>query len=133
MGDAEIGSAVRFVGRGAELGALRAFVTDAGSGHGRVVVIEGDSGLGKSRLPVEAARAAEASGFRVLWGACDEIDQDRPLGPLRVALTREGSSDHAITALSAGRSDRADRWMRLPAVEGASDAGWLLVDAMLDE
>ena len=54
-----------FVGRQRVLDALGAVVGDASSGRGRVVVIEGEAGIGKSRLLDEALSGAAGRGFRV--------------------------------------------------------------------
>ncbi|MBA3328051.1 MAG: AAA family ATPase, partial [Solirubrobacterales bacterium] len=39
---------------------------------GRVVLVGGEPGVGKSRLAAELARAAHGDGARVLYGRCDE-------------------------------------------------------------
>jgi class 3 adenylate cyclase/tetratricopeptide (TPR) repeat protein len=56
----------RFVGRRAELDALRQNLASMGDGHGRVVALVGEAGVGKSRLLSEFARAAAAEGSLVL-------------------------------------------------------------------
>jgi tetratricopeptide (TPR) repeat protein len=65
------GSSV-FVGREDELEALRAALRDALAGQGRVVLLAGEPGIGKSRLADEIAEEARAEGARVLWGGCWE-------------------------------------------------------------
>lgn len=54
--------------------------TAAASGHGSVVVVTGEPGIGKTALVTEFAVGA-ASGGRVLVGACDDLSVPRPLGP----------------------------------------------------
>ena len=54
---------------------------DALAGSGRLVLVHGEAGVGKSAL-VRAWSAAAASAVRVLWGACDPLSSPRPLGPL---------------------------------------------------
>ena len=61
-----------FVGREAELGGLTAGLRDAIDGRGRLYLIEGEPGIGKSRLAGELAGRARARGLRVLWGGCWE-------------------------------------------------------------
>jgi class 3 adenylate cyclase/tetratricopeptide (TPR) repeat protein len=56
----------RFVGRAAELEALRHLHAGMGDGDGRVVALVGEAGVGKSRLLREFARAAAAEGSLVL-------------------------------------------------------------------
>jgi DNA-binding SARP family transcriptional activator len=58
-------------GRERELAALRE-AREAAVGERRVVLIEGDPGVGKTRLAAEAAGEAAAAGAVVLWGRCDE-------------------------------------------------------------
>lgn len=58
-----------FVGRGDELHALDAALADAARGRGRVVLVAGDAGIGKTRL-VEEALAAR--GVTASWGRCRE-------------------------------------------------------------
>ena len=49
-------------------------------GPGRVVLVGGEAGVGKTALLRRFC--AEAGAARVLWGACDALFTPRPLGPL---------------------------------------------------
>ena len=60
------------VGREAQLAAVGAAVRAGGAGRGRVVLVAGEPGIGKTRLAEEAARQAAAEGVRVAWGRCYE-------------------------------------------------------------
>ncbi len=62
----------RFVGRRAELAALRAAFERATAGGRQLVLVGGEPGVGKSRLAAEFAREVHAGGARVLFGRCDE-------------------------------------------------------------
>src|SRR5262249_2999832 len=53
----------------------------AGRGHGHVVLIVGEAGIGKSRLLVEVAAEVRRGGGRVLLGRCYESEQILPFGP----------------------------------------------------
>jgi DNA-binding CsgD family transcriptional regulator len=64
--------------REAELDALQAAVEDGAGGTGRLVVIEGDAGIGKSRLLEAAAEAAERSGMEALSARGTELERDFP-------------------------------------------------------
>jgi len=60
------------VGRNGELGELVAGLDDAASGSGRLFLLAGEPGMGKSRLASEAAERARDRGFKVAWGRCWE-------------------------------------------------------------
>jgi DNA-binding SARP family transcriptional activator/tetratricopeptide (TPR) repeat protein len=61
-----------FVGRDRELAALENGLRDALAGHGRIVLIAGEPGIGKSRLVDELAARARVHGAPVLVGRCWE-------------------------------------------------------------
>jgi class 3 adenylate cyclase/tetratricopeptide (TPR) repeat protein len=56
----------RFVGRDAELEQLRYALDRAGAGHGQVVAVVGEPGVGKSRLCWEFSQLRRAQGWRVI-------------------------------------------------------------------
>lgn len=58
-----------FIGRQAEMEQLRAAWSRAARHHGGMVLIGGESGIGKTRLVSELALRVEAEGGRVLWGS----------------------------------------------------------------
>jgi predicted ATPase len=60
------------VGRDGELGELLAGLDDVAAGSGRLFLLAGDPGIGKSRLAHEAAARARDRGFKVAWGRCWE-------------------------------------------------------------
>ena len=61
-----------FVGRERELAELTAGLGDARSGHGRLFLLTGEPGIGKTRLADEFSRQATEAGALVLWGRCWE-------------------------------------------------------------
>jgi DNA-binding SARP family transcriptional activator len=69
------------VGRRAELEALRIAMAEAWRGHGQVVLVRGEAGIGKSRLVDELMAHARASGGGVLVGRSYESAQILPFGP----------------------------------------------------
>ena len=91
------------VGRARESGLLREWWTSVGQGAGRLLLIDGDPGIGKTRLVVDLARAVEADRALVLWGRCDE-DPVAPFQPFAEALGRYFQS------LSADRISRMPDW-----------------------
>src|SRR6266511_4559254 len=61
-----------FVGRERELAELLAGVDEALEGRGRLFLVAGEPGIGKSRLTDELAAQARHRGVRVLYGRCWE-------------------------------------------------------------
>jgi class 3 adenylate cyclase/tetratricopeptide (TPR) repeat protein len=70
--------ALPLVGREDERKALARAVEAAVAGDGAVLLLEGEAGLGKSRLLEDLVERAEASGLRVLAGAGDAIERHQP-------------------------------------------------------
>jgi AAA ATPase domain len=70
------------VGRESELTALEDALIDAARADGRLVVIAGDAGMGKTRLTSEAQGRAAKLGFTTLRGGCAPMDVAIPYLPL---------------------------------------------------
>ena len=62
------------VGREPELAALAELLGDAAAGRGRVAVMLGEPGIGKTRLSEAADTMARRLGFEVAWGRCSSVD-----------------------------------------------------------
>lgn len=62
----------RLVGREREIRTLEERIGEARAGHGGLVVLSGEAGIGKTSLARAAAGLAEARGFRVAWGRCPD-------------------------------------------------------------
>lgn len=108
-------------------------VDAAVTGRARIVVLDGEAGIGKSRLVAEALGLARGRGFRVLSGACDEIEQDRPLRALGEALQIErGASDLRSAEVARLVSAGAAFSGRMAHMPGSVDEGWVIVEAVLD-
>jgi DNA-binding SARP family transcriptional activator/tetratricopeptide (TPR) repeat protein len=69
------------VGRDDQLAALDGVLAGARGGRGRVVLVAGEPGIGKTRLAEEAARRGAAAGMQVAWGRCHEGDGAPTLWP----------------------------------------------------
>lgn len=90
------------VGRTEELVFLQERLEETMQGRPRVVVIDGEEGIGKSRLAAELANRAHDIGLTVLHGACDK-DPGAPFAPVVDALGRAAPLDPTIDqAVSAG-------------------------------
>jgi DNA-binding SARP family transcriptional activator len=74
-------AADELVGRDDQLGVLDAVLAGGRGGRGRVVLVAGEPGIGKTRLAEEAARRAVAAGMQVAWGRCHEGDGAPALWP----------------------------------------------------
>jgi predicted ATP-dependent serine protease len=70
-----------FVGRQAELGVLQAALEDALAGRGRLVMLVGEPGIGKTRTAREFATHAQGRGSLVFWGRCHESVGAPPYWP----------------------------------------------------
>ena len=70
----------------------------AWEGHGQVVAVIGEAGVGKSRLLAEVAAEAVARGGRVLVGRCHEAEQILPFAPW-VDAFRTGHVDRDTEAI----------------------------------
>ena len=85
------------VGRQAERAALLAHVEEALAGHGGLVLVEGEAGVGKTRLLQEMAQGAAWRGAQVAWGRGLEL---APMPPYSVLA---GALGAALSPLRAGQ------------------------------
>ena len=88
--DAQAG--VGFFGRVDELRAVAGFLEQAIGGAGRLVVVAGEPGIGKTRLCEEAGSLARARGAGVAWVACWEPGAVVSFGVWRDLLAQMGAS-----------------------------------------
>ena len=79
-------SKASLVGREAELSRLMQLFHLAMQGHGQSLVIEGEAGMGKSRLLDEVLSGEAAVGVRVFRGRAEEFDCRRPFGAIADSL-----------------------------------------------
>jgi len=75
-----------FVGRGKEMARLRTKLDEARAGHGGLVMLVGEPGIGKSRTIEEFAEQARAGGTQVLTGRCFEGEWAPPYAPFGEAI-----------------------------------------------
>jgi DNA-binding CsgD family transcriptional regulator/tetratricopeptide (TPR) repeat protein len=66
--------------REAQLASLGEYAAEARGGDGRMVLVAGEAGVGKSALVEQLQRDLPAAHW--FWGACDGLFTPRPLGPL---------------------------------------------------
>ena len=77
----------RLIGREAELSTILAGVEAAMEGTGRLLVVAGEPGVGKTRLSQEATLACRDRGFVVATGRCYEPHRSVPYYPFLEALS----------------------------------------------
>jgi DNA-binding SARP family transcriptional activator/tetratricopeptide (TPR) repeat protein len=97
-----------FVGRERELAALDDALREALSGRGRIVLVAGEPGIGKSRLVEELGTRARSHGARVLVGRCWEAGGAPAYWPWVQALrayVRETDRDALAAQLRAADGD----------------------------
>jgi DNA-binding SARP family transcriptional activator len=114
-----------FVGRVDERERLREALDAAIEGHGRVVVVTGEAGLGKSRLAADLAHVAVLRGVRTLVGHCHETDQILAFGPWAEALRqiRMAHIESIVDELGVGRRRELARLVPELAPGGAPSNG----------
>ncbi|HEV7735175.1 MAG TPA: AAA family ATPase [Candidatus Binatia bacterium] len=82
------GAAFPLINRESELTALRAALADALAGSGRMVLLGGEPGIGKTRLASVIAGEAESAGVPVWWGRGWEDGSAPAFWPWNTALRR---------------------------------------------
>ena len=92
-----------FVGRETERSALRRILERVIGGEGRVAMIGGALGVGKTRIAAEFAAEASARGFVTLVGSCYDRENSLPFNPfveiLELAMAQSTSQDAFRAAL----------------------------------
>jgi class 3 adenylate cyclase/tetratricopeptide (TPR) repeat protein len=77
-----------FVGRQRELDIMQQALAQAGTGHGQVVALVGEAGVGKSRLVYECVHSHRTQGWRVLESASVSYGNATPYFPVLDLLKR---------------------------------------------
>ncbi len=109
------------VGRDRELEELSTALDDAVAGRGRLFLVSGDSGVGKTRLVDELASRAKDMGAGLLWGRCSKRPGAPPYWPWTQALEPLGDSVPELDA-AAGESERFQLFVEIAAALQKSSA-----------
>ena len=119
----------RFVGRTMEIEALEQALERAAAGHGQLVAVVGEAGVGKSRLIYELIHSRRAQGWRVLESASVSYGKGTPYFPVidllkRYAGIEDGDDARAIRAKATGHILTLDETLQetIPAVLALLDA-----------
>jgi class 3 adenylate cyclase len=123
----------RFVGRQQELLALQQAMERAGSGHGQIVAVVAEAGVGKSRLAYEFVHSHHTQGWRVLESASVSYGKATPYFPVIDLLRRychidDGDDTRTIRAKVTGQVVTLD-----PALQDTLPALLSLLDAPPDD
>jgi DNA-binding CsgD family transcriptional regulator len=113
---ATLASTPRLRGRKVELRTLVDALGRAAGGRPAIVVVEGEAGIGKTRLLAEALDAARARGLEVVAGRGQDLERTRPFGLLadgfgcsRSSPDQQRAAIAALLATHAGEQARAEQ------------------------
>ncbi|HEV8190299.1 MAG TPA: AAA family ATPase, partial [Ktedonobacterales bacterium] len=108
------------------LAALDEALRRAAEGHGRIALVSGEAGIGKTSLLECFLEQHPAT--RVLWGACEALFTPRPLGPLYDIAQQ---APLQVRALLEGEATRAtlfaavlDELIQAPTILVIEDIHW---------
>ena len=132
-----------FAGRQDEVGQMKDALDDALAGRGRLMMLAGDPGVGKTRTARELAVYAGLRGARVVWGRCYEGEGAPPFWPwvqaIRSVAQMAGVED-LRSAMGAGAWDigeivpevrqRLGDMETPPALDDPQEARFRLFDSM---
>lgn len=119
------------VGREAELARVRQALHAASRGRGHVVLVQGELGIGKSRLVHELAAVAVASGARVLVGRAYETEQILPFRPWMDAFRTGRALAHIAADRSSSRIARPELARLFPELAGGETPPPITADSHL--
>ncbi len=84
------------IGRDAELGVLDDVLDTLGGGDGAMVAVDGEPGIGKTRMLAELQARAQRRGFTVHRGAASEFERDQPFAVIADALDAAVAADAGL-------------------------------------
>ena len=133
-----------FVGRKAELRVLMSSLDLMRSGRGGLVLIAGESGIGKTRLAEELSGRARSWGSESVWGRCVELEGAPPYWPWRQAIRDlpepQGEDSEGrfrffetVTELLRSEAERSPLMLVLDDLQAADEDSLLLLEFVASE
>lgn len=134
-------AATPVVGRDAELAVLEAGVDDAVAGRGRLFLLIGPEGAGKTKLADELASRAKSRGVAVRWGRGWDGGDAPPYWPWRQAIRELPDSDGAgrfdyfttVTRLLRESADEQPVLLVLDDLQAADEESLVLLEFVASE
>ena len=126
--------ASRLVGRVDQLARLERLASEAAAGHGSVVLVSGEAGVGKSRLLAETVTRAARAGVATASGrAVEGGGAYRPLADALLGLQRAGllPPPTAVGAFASPVAAIVPGWAPDPAVQAVVDQSLLVSEGLL--
>src|SRR5579871_1892971 len=130
---------VPLIGRAQELARLRSGHQQALDQGGRMMLVTGEAGIGKTRLLAELVRLSETSGVQLMIGRCHESERALPLHPWVEAIrggatTLDPAIRETLAAATRGQLDRIFPELRERELQPvtSSEQSALLFDALFE-
>src|SRR5437867_1786842 len=106
---------------------LRAAFRDAAAGQGRLVLVAGEAGVGKTAV-VRQFCDEQAADAKIGWGACDALFTPRPLGPFLDLAAEAGNGLQDVLAAGGGPHEVVSALLgfgaRQPGIVVLEDVHW---------
>jgi DNA-binding CsgD family transcriptional regulator/tetratricopeptide (TPR) repeat protein len=123
--------------RESHMATLAVLLNSARSGHGRVALVHGEAGIGKTALIERFVQLHAKDGARVLWGSCDPLSTPLALAPVLDVARLHGGALAERVAQGASRDDIFQAYVAalgtagVPTIAVIEDVHWA-DDATLD-
>src|SRR3954453_9715552 len=123
-------SGSRIVERDNEIGLIGMLLGDAIAGEGRVALIEGPAGIGKTRLLAEARAQGAPLGMAVLSARGSELEREFPFGVARQLFEGALADPARRERLFSGAAAPARAGFEAPSGEPTGDASFAALHAL---
>jgi DNA-binding SARP family transcriptional activator len=107
---------VPFVGRANELERIQLAIAEVSEGRGRIILLSGEAGIGKTRLIQEIATHGRGRGFRFLSGRCYALTRILAFAPWIEAFRTAGLTEDQSLLDRLGPDGRAELARLLPEI-----------------